>query len=112
MSEITIKSQAKCFGGLVLECTHTSKTVDCPMNFHVFKPPQALAGEKVPVLFWLSGLTCTDTNFVFKASALGIAAQYGIALVCPDTSPRGANVPSSDSWDFGQGAGKFRKFGN
>ncbi|KAG2386441.1 hypothetical protein C9374_002185 [Naegleria lovaniensis] len=105
---ITIKSQTKCFSGLVLECTHTSQLLGCSMNVHIFRPPQTLqAGQKAPVLFFLSGLTCTDTNFIFKAGAMAFAAEHGIALVCPDTSPRGEDVPKGDSWDFGQGAGFY-----
>ena len=103
---VTIKSTSKCFGGLILECTHTASTVQCQMNFHIYKPPKACLGEKVPIVVFLSGLTCNDTNFIFKAGAMSIASQLGLALVCPDTSPRGSDVASSDSWDFGQGAGK------
>lgn len=106
---IIIKSQTKCFSGLVLECTHTSQGLGCSMNVHIFRPPQTLqSGQKAPVLFFLSGLTCTDTNFIFKAGAMAFAAEHGIALVCPDTSPRGEDVPKGDSWDFGQGAGEYK----
>jgi len=78
------------------------------MHFSVYLPPQAEAGP-VPVLYWLSGLTCTDQNFVTKAGAQAEAAKLGIAIVCPDTSPRGENVADDPdgSWDFGLGAGFY-----
>ena len=78
------------------------------MQFSVYLPPAAEAG-KVPVLYWLSGLTCTDQNFVTKAGAQRIAAELGLAIVCPDTSPRGADVPNDPDggWDFGLGAGFY-----
>jgi S-formylglutathione hydrolase len=78
------------------------------MRFTVFVPPAALAGEKVPFLFFLSGLTCNDENFITKAGAQRYAAQRNIGLVCPDTSPRGLGIPGeSDAWDFGVGAGFY-----
>jgi len=70
-------------------------------------PPQALAGGRVPLLYWLSGLTCTDENFTQKAGAQRYAAQYGLALVMPDTSPRGEGVPDDPAYDLGQGAGFY-----
>jgi S-formylglutathione hydrolase FrmB len=74
------------------------------MQFTVFLPPQALSGVRVPVLYWLSGLTCTDENFITKAGAQRAAADCGVALVCPDTSPRGAGIEGETaSWDFGAG---------
>ena len=78
------------------------------MQFSVYLPPQAEQG-KVPVLYWLSGLTCTDQNFVTKAGAQQFAAENGIAIVCPDTSPRGESIPddADASWDFGLGAGFY-----
>lgn len=77
------------------------------MNFSVYLPPQAESG-RVPVLYWLSGLTCTDENFLTKAGAQRDAAELGIMLVMPDTSPRGAGVEGEDdSWDFGTGAGFY-----
>ncbi|WP_373047561.1 S-formylglutathione hydrolase [Vulgatibacter sp.] len=99
----------KAFGGLQLRYQHTSTTLGCEMICGVYLPPQALAGEKVPVLYWLSGLTCTDENFVQKAGAQRMAAELGIALVAPDTSPRGPDVPGDPegAWDFGLGAGFY-----
>src|SRR5258706_9595593 len=77
------------------------------MRFGVFLPPQALAG-RVPVLYWLSGLTCTEENFIVKAGAQRVAAEMGLAIVVPDTSPRGLNIPGdAESYDFGVGAGFY-----
>lgn len=77
--------------------------------FAVFLPPHALEGTRVPVLYWLSGLTCTDENFMQKAGTQRLAAELGLALVAPDTSPRGEKVPADPegSWDFGHGAGFY-----
>ena len=77
------------------------------MVFAIYLPPQAET-RTVPVLWWLSGLTCTDENFMQKAGAQRIAAELGIAIICPDTSPRGANIPGeAESWDFGLAAGFY-----
>ena len=76
----------KSFGGQQLRYSHRSEVLDCEMNFSVYLPPQA-DQRSVPVLYWLSGLTCTDENFVAKAGAQQYAAEYGIAIVTPDTSP-------------------------
>ena len=76
------------FGGSQLRYRHHSEVLDCDMNFSIYLPPQADVAP-VPVLYWLSGLTCTDENFVNKAGAQRYAAENGIAIVCPDTSPRG-----------------------
>ena len=77
-------------------------------KFSVYLPPQALVGAKVPAVVFLAGLTCTEETFMIKANAQRIAAELGIALIAPDTSPRGANVPGeSDAWDFGVGAGFY-----
>lgn len=99
-----------CFDGEHRRYRHTAATVQCGMEFAVFLPPAALGqnGKPVPVLYWLSGLTCTDQNFMQKAGALKLAAQLGLAIVCPDTSPRGLNLPGEDdSYDFGSGAGFY-----
>ena len=77
------------------------------MRFAIFLPPQASTGAKVPVLYWLSGLTCTDENFMQKASAQRLAAELGIAIVAPDTSPRGEDVADDEGYDLGQGAGFY-----
>ena len=101
-------SEVKCFGGKQLRYQHSSDSTSCDMTFSVYIPPQAEETE-VPVLYWLSGLTCTDENFVIKAGAQRYAAEHGIAIVCPDTSPRGENVPDDDKgeYDFGLGAGFY-----
>ena len=97
-----------CFGGEQRFYRHTSSAVGLPMQFSVFLPPQALAGDKVPALLYLAGLTCTEETFMAKAGAQRLAAELGLALVSPDTSPRGANVPGeADGWDFGVGAGFY-----
>ena len=98
----------KCFGGRQLRFQHSSQVLNCEMKFSLFLPAEAELG-KVPVLYWLSGLTCTDENFVIKAGAQRYAAKHGIALVMPDTSPRGEGVPDDEqgAYDFGLGAGFY-----
>jgi len=98
----------KIFGGQQQQFKHASTTLNCDMVFSIFLPPQA-ESSKVPVLYWLSGLTCTDQNFVTKAGAQRYASEHGIAIVCPDTSPRGDGVADDPdgAWDFGLGAGFY-----
>ncbi|KPP96942.1 S-formylglutathione hydrolase [Marinobacter sp. HL-58] len=99
-----------CFDGEHRRYRHHSAALDCDMEFAVYLPPAALGSNArpVPVLYWLSGLTCTDQNFMQKAGAQKKAARLGMALVCPDTSPRGLNLPGEhDSYDFGSGAGFY-----
>ena len=97
-----------CFGGEQQRYSHDSSSLGCEMNFSIFLPPKAKE-DNVPVLFWLSGLTCTDENFVHKAGAQRYAAEHGMAIVAPDTSPRGDNIPDDPegAWDFGIGAGFY-----
>ena len=102
-----ILSEHKCFDGLQLRVRHPSAVNHCEMTYSLYLPPQALAGGRVPLLYWLSGLTCTDENFTQKAGAQRYAAQYGLALVMPDTSPRGEGVPDDPAYDLGQGAGFY-----
>lgn len=98
------KSRTQSFGGTTRFYSHRSKACKCDMNFAVYVPPQAEAAP-VPVLYYLSGLTCTEKNFVEKAGAQRYAAERGVMLVAPDTSPRGVNLPGEDEdWDFGSGA--------
>jgi len=107
MGTLQEKSSAKSFGGWVRYYQHASTTCQCDMTFAVFIPPQA-EDKKVPVLYWLSGLTCTADNFTTKAGAQRYAAEHGVMLVMPDTSPRGLSLPGEDDhWDFGSGAGFY-----
>ncbi|MDE0507069.1 MAG: S-formylglutathione hydrolase [Gammaproteobacteria bacterium] len=107
MSTETVSSIA-CFGGRQFKLKHRSEVLGCEMTFSVYLPPQAAKGL-VPTIWWLSGLTCTDDNFVQKAGAQRYAAEAGVAIVCPDTSPRGDGVPDDPdgAWDFGLGAGFY-----
>jgi S-formylglutathione hydrolase len=100
-----IESHA-CFGGSQHVWSHRARTLDCDMKFGIYLPPQAQDGP-VPVLYWLSGLTCTEQNFITKAGAQRYAAEHGIAIVAPDTSPRGDGVPDAEGYDLGQGAGFY-----
>ena len=106
-----IISEQACFGGLQYLYQHDSTTVGLPMKFSVFLPPQTLidaAGGKVPALIYLAGLTCNEETFMTKSGAQRLAASLGLALIAPDTSPRGANLAGeTESWDFGLGAGFY-----
>ena len=104
---LELVSENKCFAGLQRQYTHFSDTLQCSMRFAVYLPPAALQGEAVPVLYWLSGLTCTDENFTQKAGAQRVAAELGIAIVAPDTSPRGEHVADDEAYDLGKGAGFY-----
>jgi len=100
-------AQHRCFGGRVSVYEHESKTLNCMMQFSVFLPPQIKSGH-VPFITFLSGLTCTHENFTAKSGAYEIAAKEGIAIIAPDTSPRGDDVPDdADAYDFGKGAGFY-----
>jgi len=106
---MTIKTIAehKCFDGVQGYYSHDSLEIGLPMRFSVYQPPQARK-HKVPILYYLAGLTCTEETFMIKAGAQRLAAKSGIALVTCDTSPRGADAPGeSDDWDFGVGAGFY-----
>ncbi|WP_413282924.1 S-formylglutathione hydrolase [Vibrio sp. MA40-2] len=100
-------SQTKVAGGWHKQFTHPSHTLNCTMRFALFLPPNASKANPVPVLYWLSGLTCTDENFMQKAGAFKKAAELGIAIVAPDTSPRGDDVADDENYDLGQGAGFY-----
>ncbi|KAF7773832.1 S-formylglutathione hydrolase [Pseudoalteromonas citrea] len=99
----------KVVGGWHKRYRHASQTTHCDMTFAIFLPEAVNTGQKVPVLYWLSGLTCTDENFMQKAGAFKVANELGIAIVAPDTSPRGDMVPDDcdKSYDFGLGAGFY-----
>ena len=104
---VTTISRNKSFGGIQGVYTHESHETGCVMRFGVYLPPHAEA-RRVPVLYRLSGLTCSEENFVIKAGAQRVAAELGLAIVVPDTSPRGLKIPGEDeSYDFGTGAGFY-----
>lgn len=102
-------SSQKIFGGQHVRYEHVSSVLNCSMQFAVYLPPQVELGKPLPVLYWLSGLTCTDANFMEKAGAFKVAAELGLIIVAPDTSPRGEGVPDDleGAWDFGLGAGFY-----
>ena len=106
---LEIISSQKSFGGWHKRYKHRSEVLDCDMVFAVYLPPQAEQTDKLPVVYWLSGLTCTDENFMQKAGIQRIAAELGLIIVAPDTSPRGPQVPGDPdgAWDFGLGAGFY-----
>lgn len=107
MSTIQLLSEHVCFGGVQRFYKHDSRETRGPMKFSVYLPPQSRSG-RVPVLYYLAGLTCTEETFPIKAHAQQTAAELGLMLVAPDTSPREPRVPGdADSWDFGQGAGFY-----
>lgn len=100
-------SEQRCFGGV--QGFHRMESTECgrPMRFSVYRPPQAEDGP-VPVLYYLAGLTCTEETFVIKAGAQRVAAELGLMLVCPDTSPRDTGIDGvADDWEFGEGAGFY-----
>lgn len=104
---LEIVSEHVCFGGVQRFYRHDSREIGLPMRFSVFIPPQAAQGP-VPALFYLAGLTCTEETFMIKAGAQRVAAELGLMLIAPDTSPRGAGVDGETaSWDFGVGAGFY-----
>ena len=108
MSLECLSSQCS-FGGWHKRYRHRAASLGCDMVFAVFLPPQAESGQRLPVVYWLSGLTCTDENFMQKAGAQRVAAELGLIIVAPDTSPRGEGVPGDPdgAWDFGHGAGFY-----
>ncbi|MDQ3188807.1 MAG: S-formylglutathione hydrolase [Pseudomonadota bacterium] len=105
--KLEIISEHGCFGGRQLFCRHTSTEIGLPMRFGIFVPARK-SGAALPMLMFLAGLTCSEETFAIKAGAQRIAAELGIALLTPDTSPRGAGVAGeADAWDFGVGAGFY-----
>ncbi|MBL0087089.1 MAG: S-formylglutathione hydrolase [Ideonella sp.] len=103
-------SEHACFGGVQRFHRHASSEIGLPMRFALYLPPQALGGsaQRVPLLVYLAGLTCTEETFTMKAGAQRLASELGLALLMPDTSPRGANLAGeADAWDFGVGAGFY-----
>ena len=104
---LTLLSEHACFGGVQRFYQHASRVIGLPMKFSVYLPPQAAHGP-VPALLYLAGLTCTEETFMTKAGAQRVAVELGLALIAPDTSPRGAGVPGeAESWDLGVGAGFY-----
>ena len=101
-----IQSDNRAFGGRQIVASHPSEACGCDMTFGLYLPPQAEVGS-VPLIWYLSGLTCTHENAMTKAAAQGWCAEYGVAMVFPDTSPRGADVANDDAYDLGQGAGFY-----
>jgi S-formylglutathione hydrolase len=99
--------QHTCFGGSQEVWKHTSSTLSCDMKFGIYLPKTARQGKKCPVLYWLSGLTCNEQNFITKAGAQRYADEYGLIIVTPDTSPRGDAVANDPAYDLGQGAGFY-----
>lgn len=107
-SSFELKTAHACFGGAQRYYEHFSSEIGLNMKFSIYLPPKAVLGEKVPALIYLAGLTCTEETFMAKAGAQRLAAELNIALICPDTSPRGAGLAGeADSWDFGVGAGFY-----
>ncbi len=107
MTELTTISEQSCFGGRQGVYSHASAACGVNIRFAVYQPPQALAGETVPLVTYLSGLTCTEENFVVKAGAQRAAAELGLMVVAPDTSPRGPEVADDEAYDLGSGAGFY-----
>jgi S-formylglutathione hydrolase len=101
-AHINLLSENRCFDGTVGFYSHQSQACNSEMRFSIYQPPQASI-QSVPVLYFLSGLTCTEENFTFKAGAQRFAAQYGLMLVVPDTSPRNTGIEGeNEDWDFGK----------
>ncbi|HWJ36547.1 MAG TPA: S-formylglutathione hydrolase [Steroidobacteraceae bacterium] len=100
-------SEHACYGGMQQFYKHDSREIRGPMKFSVYQPPQAKSA-KVPALYYLAGLTCTEETFAIKAHAQAVAAELGLMLIAPDTSPRQPRIPGdAEKWDFGQGAGFY-----
>ena len=104
---IEILSENKSHGGRQLVVRHSSRAMSCEMTFSIFLPPQAEQGGRLPVVWYLSGLTCTHANVTEKGEYRAACAEHGLIFVAPDTSPRGDDVPDGEGYDFGQGAGFY-----
>ncbi|MDB6061167.1 MAG: S-formylglutathione hydrolase [Verrucomicrobiaceae bacterium] len=107
VDSLKIISSNKSFGGVQYRLQHRSSVLKSDMVVSLYLPPAAADNKAVPVLYWLSGLTCNDQNFVTKAGAQRYAAQHNVAIVAPDTSPRGDAIADDANWDLGQGAGFY-----
>ena len=104
---VTQTATNKCFGGFQNVYKHASDVLGCEMSFAVYLPPSAVEGKKCAVVYWLSGLTCTEQNFISKSGFQRYAAEHNLIVVAPDTSPRGEGVPNDPAYDLGQGAGFY-----
>jgi len=104
---LKIVSEAKSHGGRQLVVKHASDACRCDMTFSIFLPPQVVQGGKLPVVWYLSGLTCTHANVTEKGEYRGACAELGLIFVAPDTSPRGEGIADAEEWDFGKGAGFY-----
>ncbi|WP_020591919.1 S-formylglutathione hydrolase [Kiloniella laminariae] len=108
ITKLELISENRMFGGLQRVYSHSSRVCNGIMRFAIYLPPAALEGKKVPVLTYLSGLTCTEDNVTAKAGAQRVASELGLIFIAPDTSPRGQNIPGEDdSYDFGSAAGFY-----
>jgi S-formylglutathione hydrolase len=106
--QVTTLNEHACFGGTQGFYQHDSATIGLPMRFSLYRPPQALAGKAVPLVMYLAGLTCNEETFPIKGGAQQFAAQHGLMLLAPDTSPRATGVEGADAaWDFGHAAGFY-----
>lgn len=105
-TSLELLEEHRMFGCWQQRYRHAASSLNCHMTFSIYLPPPR-DDNPPPVLYWLSGLTCNDENFTLKAGAQRVAAELGLVLVMPDTSPRGDNVPNDDSYDLGQGAGFY-----
>ncbi|MCF6325490.1 MAG: S-formylglutathione hydrolase [Gammaproteobacteria bacterium] len=107
MEQLKTHAKVRCFDGWLYNCSHDSASCNSEMRFAIFLPPQAET-EPVPALYWLSGLSCTEENFMAKAGAQRLASELGVALIVPDTSPRNTGIAGEDDhWDLGSGAGFY-----
>ena len=102
-----IVSENRSHGGRQLVVRHPSSATSTDMTFSIFLPPQAETGQKLPIVWYLSGLTCTHANVTDKGEYRAACAEHGLIFVAPDTSPRGEDVPNDEAYDFGQGAGFY-----
>jgi len=104
---IEILSENKAHGGRQLVVKHASRATSCDMTFSIFLPPQAQSGERLPIVWYLSGLTCSHANVTEKGEYRAACAEHGLIFVAPDTSPRGDAIPDAEGYDFGKGAGFY-----
>src|SRR5437667_11566136 len=107
MSPVEVVSENKAYGGRQLVVRHKSRATSTDMVFSIFLAPQAEGGGRLPVVWYLSGLTCTHANVTEKGEYRAACAEHGLVFVAPDTSPRGDDVPDGESYDFGKGAGFY-----